>query len=74
MPFITLKQGPTLPEPAVALAIDLDLRGLRMVADGETLRVIGPNGRPELSESERAAIKQWKTHLLALVAYCAEDH
>ena len=72
--FVTLKNGPTLPVDALSLAIDLDLRGLRLVCEGDTLRVIGPNGKPELSPDDRSAIVKWKPHLLALVVYCSTDH
>lgn len=74
MDMVTFKDGPTVRMDAWLLAIDLDLRGLRMVADGSSLRVLGPNGKPDLSLEDRVAIAAAKFHLLAIVEYCAVDH
>lgn len=72
--IVTFQGGLSMPLEPWLLAIDLDLKGLRLVAEGSMLRVLGPNGKPELSAHERAEITRWKYHLLALVEYCAQDH
>ena len=66
---ITLKGGLTLPTAAIRLALALEERGLRLEANGETLRVVGPS---MLTDADRAAIRRWKPHLLAIVRYDAD--
>ncbi len=73
MDLYPLKDGPTLPYAAVALAQDLDIRQIRLSANGDRLIVSGPNGPPDLSPEERQSIVKWKLHLLALVAYCSAN-
>jgi hypothetical protein len=65
--FVTLKSGLTLPVAALQLAWALEDRGLHFSADGDILSV-GPGDR--LTDADRAQIRRWKTHLLALVGYC----
>ncbi len=67
--LITLKNGPTLPQEAIALAIDLEGRGFSMRDDRGTLRLSGADPKL-LSAEDREQIKKWKLHLLAVVAYC----
>lgn len=74
MGFVTFTNGPTLPMEAWLLAVDLELRSLRLVAEGATLRVVAQSGKPDLSSEERESIKKWKMHLLVLVSYCSIDH
>lgn len=63
--FVTLTDGSVLPRAALELAIDLELKGLRLTADNGTLRVSTVEGtRPDLSEEDRDAIRRWKLHLL----------
>ena len=64
--FVVLVGGLTVPREAVHVAIDLELRGMRLEATGNTLRV-SPGSR--LTDGDRAAIRRWKLHLLALLAY-----
>lgn len=71
---VDLARGPngglTLPEEALVLALDLENRGCTLRQDGDRLRVLGPGGaKPELSAADVEAIRRWKAHLLALVAY-----
>lgn len=70
------KPALTVPCAARDLFVDLDCRGLVLSSnqDGH-LRVSRKDGAgpPELSDTDRADIKTWKLHLLALVAYCREE-
>lgn len=59
--------GLTLPIAAVLLALDLERRGCQMERDGEDI-LIGP--RALLSEDDRAAIRYWKRHLIAILTFC----
>ena len=64
--FVTFLGGPTLPREAVELAIDLDLRGVSLIASGHQLAV---SPRERLTEADVVAIRRWKLQLLALVVY-----
>ena len=79
------KESLTVPDEALALFVALDLEGRLLVAmPNGGLRVgfkIETHGAiPHrqvavglpLSEEQRTKIARYKTHLLALVAYCAE--
>ena len=62
--------GMSIPWPAVELAIELEGRNLRMIVDGDKLRVSTASGeRPTLSPSDIDRIKQWKTHLIELATW-----
>jgi hypothetical protein len=64
--------GLTLPLAAVLLALDLEARGLHMrTEDGEVL-IVGP--RRLLTDEDRAGLRRWKPHLLAIVTYDAGVH
>lgn len=67
--FVTLRGGLTLPLAAVQLAWSLEDRGLHLGIDrdGEVLSV-GPSDR--LTDDDRAMIRRWKPHLVALVRDC----
>ena len=68
--FVTLKDGPTVPIPALTLLHDLDLSGCVLSVDGERLRVARKDGSPvDLSEEQRADIRRFKKHLMALAVY-----
>jgi hypothetical protein len=64
--FVVLSSGLALPLEAVRLAWDLEERGLRFTVDGDEL-LVGP--RQKLSDEDRVRIRQWKRHLMALLAY-----
>ena len=69
--FVTLKGGLTLPLPAVELALDLERRGIRLwTEDGEVLFVGPPK---QLTDDDRVALRRWKPHVLALLAYEADS-
>lgn len=69
--FIELRNGPSVPVEAFRLAQDLiTTRGLVLRQEGDLLRVSNPDGsRPDLSPEDVEAIRKWKAHLLALIAY-----
>ena len=69
--FVVLRGGLTLPLAAVQLALDLEQRGLHLNIDGDRL-TIGP--RALLTDADRALIRHWKPHLLAIVSYDADTH
>jgi hypothetical protein len=66
--FVVFHGGLTLPLPAVALALDLERRGLYLRREDWNVLVVGP--RKYLTEDDRAGIGRWKPHLLALLEYC----
>ena len=65
--LILLRDGPTVPAPAVLLALDLERRGFRQSVDASGQYQIEP--REGLSEGDRARIARWRTHLGAIVSY-----
>jgi len=67
--FVVLRGGLALPMAAWRLAWELEARGLHMAVDGDML-TIGP--RELLTDEDRTAIRRWKPHLLAIVAYDAD--
>jgi hypothetical protein len=67
--YVVLRGGLALPVAAVRLALDLEERGLHMGIDGDMLTV-GP--KELLTDHDRALIRRWKPHLLAIVAYDAD--
>jgi hypothetical protein len=71
--FVTLRGGLTLPLAALQLAWDLEDRGLHLTLDGDgDVLSVGPGDR--LTDADRALIRRWKPHLLAIVAYDADAH
>jgi hypothetical protein len=64
-----LRGGLILRADAIALAIDLDLRGVRLsVKDGVLLAAPGSL----LTATDRVQIAALKRHLMAFVGYCAD--
>jgi len=70
--FVTLRGGLTLPVAAIRLALDLEDRGLTLTIDDGDVLVVGPRNR--LTDDDRALIRRWKRHLLAIVTYDADAH
>ena len=70
--FVTLRGGLTLPVAAIRLALDLENRGLTMTIDAGDVLVVGP--RERLTDDDRALIRRWKRHLLAIVTYDADAY
>jgi TubC N-terminal docking domain len=67
--FVVMRAGLTVPVEALLLALDLESRGVRLALDGDAL-LVGPRGR--LTDEDRASIRRWKPHLLAIVSYNAD--
>ena len=65
---VVLVGGLVVPREAVHVAIDLELRGMTLQAAGDRLTV---SPGCTLTDDDRAQIRRWKRHLLALVAYVA---
>ena len=70
MDLIDLRAGPTVPRPALELALRLERRGVLLRVDRDQLIVVPPAG-DYLTDDDRDEIRQWKAHLLALLAYQA---
>ncbi len=69
-PFVHLQGGLVLPLASCELALDLETRGFSMKQDGDVL-VVSPAG--QLTEADCNRIRQWKHHLLILLAYTPND-
>jgi hypothetical protein len=66
--LIPLRGGLTVPSPPLFLLLDLESRGFRVSVDAGDL-LIEPSG--QISEAERALLRRWKAHVVALVTYDA---
>jgi hypothetical protein len=62
---IRLKDGRTLPVAALELALDLERRGVQLVADDSEVLFVGPLDR--LTDDDHRDLRRWKWHLLALL-------
>lgn len=72
MNLIELRGGLVVPADVLTFALQLEDRGVVIKADGEKLRVAGPdNSKPDLSPEEIAFITRWKPHLVAIASYSA---
>ena len=78
--LVELRGGLTIPLEALRLALELEARGWTLTLKGEKLALRW--GSPEaaegpredaLTEAEQGAIRRWRTHLLAIVAYHNPD-
>lgn len=68
--FILLRDGPTLPDAAVLLALDLEREGHALsVRDG---KLIVTNGST-LSPTQRAGVKQHLADIVKLLAYAPPE-
>jgi hypothetical protein len=71
--FVTLRGGLTLPFAAVRFAWNLEDRGVRLSFDSAAdVLSVGP--RELLTDDDRALIRRFKPHLIALVGYNADVH
>jgi hypothetical protein len=57
----------TLPLAAVELALDLERRGLHLRHEDGDVLFVGP--RERLTDEDRAGLRRWKLHLLAILDY-----
>jgi hypothetical protein len=65
--FVTLPSGVIVSLEAVDLLIGLERRGFTVRLEDDKVSVAP--GRA-LTDDERAAIRRWKLHLMALVEHC----
>jgi len=68
--FVTLKDGPTLPLPALQLAWNLEDRGFCFCLDTYQQVIVEPRDR--LTDKDRAAIARWRHHLGAIIGHRCE--
>lgn len=68
--LIDLRDGPTLPWPALTLALQLEARGATMRIDNDKLKVGVGTGAP-LTAEEQDQIRHWREHLKAIIEYRA---
>ena len=68
--YVTLRGGLCVPLAPMLLALQLEERGVHMQRDGENV-CVKPWSR--VTEQERAELKRWKTHILALLDYQAPE-
>jgi hypothetical protein len=68
--YVHLKGGLAVPVAPLLLALEMERRGISLRRDGEDLVV-----RPwsQVTEAERAALRRWKHHVLAIIAYEAPE-
>jgi hypothetical protein len=69
--LVYLRGGLTVPLPAVELALDLERRGIELWSEENDVLFFGPPER--VTDEDRIALRRWKRHLLALLAYQAES-
>jgi hypothetical protein len=62
--FVQLR-GLTLPVAAVALALDLERRGIHLRSEDGHALLVGPPER--MTDDDRVGVRRWKLHLLALL-------
>jgi hypothetical protein len=68
---VLLKGGLAVPVTALQLALDLESRGIVLTVEGRDLVVDDP--AEQLGEGDRALIRRWKLHLMAIVTYRAPE-
>jgi hypothetical protein len=64
--YVLLKGGLAVPAEPLRLLFDLEGRGFTLRREGDELVVVP--GRT-LTDADRVAIRRWKSHMLALLAY-----
>ena len=64
--FVTLKGGLTMPLAPVLLLTDLASREITVWAEGDDILV---RPWPRVTDEERRALRRWKSHIMALLAY-----
>ena len=64
--FVILRGGLTVPIDPLLLLLDLEARGFTVARDGDDLSV---RPRAQLTDQDRARLRQWKPDVLALLDY-----
>jgi hypothetical protein len=67
--FFWLKNGPVVRVEAIALLRDFEQRGIRLERDGDYVLVHAPANH--VTAEDRATIRRFKAHVLALLDYFA---
>lgn len=68
--FVVLKGGLTVPLAVLRVAWRLESRGVQFRTTGDDGLVVTP--RTKITDEDRAEIRKWKAHLIALVTYDAD--
>lgn len=68
--FVTLRGGLVLPVEALRIVWALEAREIYIRVENADTLVVGP--RRLITDADRAALKRWKPHVIALVEYCAD--
>jgi hypothetical protein len=64
--YVVFRNGPALPADALHFVWDLEGRGFSLEAKDGAL-IVQPSSR--LTDDDRAAIRRWRLHLLAIMQY-----
>jgi hypothetical protein len=68
--YVCLSGGLTVPLPALRVLWNLEDRGVHLRLDGDGI-VATP--RTSLTDADRAAVKRWRGHVVALLQYCQQQ-
>lgn len=68
--YVLLRGGLAVPVEPMLLLLDLERRGLQVSRAGDDI-LVRPSGH--LTETDRAGLRRWKLHVLALVDYPAPE-
>jgi hypothetical protein len=68
--FVTLAGGLTVPLPALQVLWNLEDRGVYLRLDGDGI-IATP--RTALTDADRATVKRWRAHVVALLQYCQQQ-
>lgn len=64
--LVTLRGGLTVPLAVLRALWDFEDRGLHFRLDGDDI-IVGPRDR--LTDNDRAQLRRWKAHVIALLTY-----
>ena len=70
--FIPLRGGLVVRVEAVRLLLDLEARGVRVERDDDDVLLHAPAHR--ITDEDRALLRRFKPHVLALIDYCSTVH
>lgn len=65
--FVVLRPGLIVSREALEAVLDLEQRGVRLTAQPDGAILAAP--RTALTDADRASVKRWKFHILAILAY-----
>ena len=67
--FVTFRGGFIVPAEAYVLLLDLEARGFTLRVEATHALIVSPPAA--LTPADCSAIRRWKWHLVALLAWCA---